>query len=103
MATEARRKRKGIHLKRAFSETMFEYPEYLPWLGLLPGMNCNTLSWEQELLLAEEGKQFRCILSGIGGDELLGGVPTPAPELANLLLRGRPIGFLRRATAWSMA
>ena len=29
------------------------------------------------------------MLSGIGGDEVTGGVPTPTPELEDLLARGQ--------------
>ena len=32
------------------------------------------------------GGGYRVVLSGLGGDELLGGVPTPVPELADLLV-----------------
>jgi asparagine synthetase B (glutamine-hydrolysing) len=32
---------------------------------------------------------YRVILSGIGGDEVLGGVSTPLPELAAYLVTGK--------------
>lgn len=41
-------------------------------------------------------------LSGIGGDEMLGGVPEPRPELADLIVQMRPIQFIRQTMAWSM-
>ena len=44
----------------------------------------------------------RVLLSGIGGDEVLGGVPTPIPELANLLARGRFIKLAHRLKVWSL-
>jgi asparagine synthase (glutamine-hydrolysing) len=46
---------------------------------------------------------YRVVLSGIGGDEVLGGVPTPFPELANLLARGRFRAFARRTTQWALS
>lgn len=41
-------------------------------------------------------------LSGMGGDEILGGVPEPRPELADLIVQVRPFQFLRRALDWSL-
>lgn len=41
-------------------------------------------------------------LSGIGGDEMLGGVPDPCPELADLIVQMRPLQFLRQTVAWSL-
>lgn len=43
------------------------------------------------------------LLSGIGGDEVLGGVPTPIPELANLLARAHLVSLARRLAAWALA
>ena len=46
--------------------------------------------------------QYRVALSGIGGDEVMGGgVPTPTPELQNFLARGRFFTLARQLTAWS--
>ena len=42
------------------------------------------------------------MLSGIGGDELLGGVPTPLPELGDQLVTGRLFHFLKRAVDWCL-
>jgi asparagine synthase (glutamine-hydrolysing) len=41
-------------------------------------------------------------LCGIGGDEMLGGVPEPRPELADLIVQMRPIQFIRQTLAWSL-
>ena len=46
---------------------------------------------------------YRVLLQGIGGDEVLGGVPTPLPELADLLVRGRVRDFLQRLIEWAVA
>jgi asparagine synthase (glutamine-hydrolysing) len=45
----------------------------------------------------------RVVLSGIGGDEVLGGVPSPVPELADLLARGRFLALAKRLTLWSLS
>jgi asparagine synthase (glutamine-hydrolysing) len=46
---------------------------------------------------------YRVMLSGLGGDEVLGGVPTPVPELADLLVRFRAYQFLRQSFRWALA
>ena len=46
-----------------------------------------------------QGK-YRVILSGIGGDELLGGVPNSVSELADYLVCGDFIKFLRKSLQW---
>jgi asparagine synthase (glutamine-hydrolysing) len=44
----------------------------------------------------------RVLLSGIGGDEVTGGVPTPIPELANLLATGRIWTLMLRLKIWAL-
>lgn len=45
----------------------------------------------------------RIILSGFGGDEVLGGVPTPVPELADLLARCRIRMLAHQLKAWALS
>src|ERR1700691_2264084 len=45
----------------------------------------------------------RVLLSGIGGDEVTGGVPTPTPELADLIARFRVRTLARQLKAWALA
>lgn len=44
----------------------------------------------------------RVVLSGIGGDEVTGGVPTPLPELADLIAAGDLRCLARQLKAWSL-
>lgn len=44
----------------------------------------------------------RTVLSGLGGDELLGGVPTPTPELQDLLVGLEFRRFFQQLKAWAM-
>jgi asparagine synthase (glutamine-hydrolysing) len=45
---------------------------------------------------------YRVVLVGVAGDEIMGsGVPTPTPELQNLLARGRFITLAHQLKAWS--
>jgi len=44
----------------------------------------------------------RVLLSGIGGDEVLGGAPSPAPLLADLLAAGRLRALVMQLVPWSL-
>jgi asparagine synthase (glutamine-hydrolysing) len=44
----------------------------------------------------------RVVLSGMGGDELLGGVPTPMPELADLLVAGKLLVLIQKLKLWGL-
>jgi asparagine synthase (glutamine-hydrolysing) len=44
----------------------------------------------------------RVLLSGIGGDEVTGGVPTPTPQLADLLVSARLGSLARQLKAWAL-
>ena len=49
-----------------------------------------------------QSQGYRVTLSGIGGDEPTGGgVPTPTPELQNLLARARFVTLARQLKAWA--
>jgi len=59
----------------------------------------------------EAAKQFaacmisggnRVVLSGIGGDEVTGGVPTPTPELEDLLARGQFRMLAHQLKVWAL-
>jgi len=52
-------------------------------------------------LLAVQG--HRVLLSGFGGDEVAGGVPTPIPELADLFASGRVVHLARQLKVWALA
>ncbi len=99
---EDRRGKTGTHIDTSNAGPTFE-PLISPYgPSLLPGGDSGTmirdLALEQQL-----GREYRAILSGIGGDEVLGGVPQPLPELADLLA-GRDLGeFLSRSIEWCLA
>jgi asparagine synthase (glutamine-hydrolysing) len=47
-------------------------------------------------------QDIRVVLSGIGGDEVTGGVPTPTSELMNLLARGRFQALAQQLKVWAL-
>src|SRR5712692_5625699 len=51
-------------------------------------------------LMTSQGS--RVVLSGVGGDEILGGVPTPTPELENLLARARFSTLAHQLKVWAL-
>jgi asparagine synthase (glutamine-hydrolysing) len=69
---------------------------------LVPGADRAT--YENEARLEEKlgSQDYRILLSGMGGDELLGGVPTPLPELADYLFRLEIGAYTKRAMAWCL-
>jgi len=54
-----------------------------------PGSGIHRSHATDELAACMEFQGYRVILSGIGGDEVTGGIPTPLPELQDLLAEMR--------------
>jgi len=98
---EDKRGRVGRHINAKERITIF--PEYecgrfagTPGSGTKP----NAMHLEFARHLKSEGS--RVVLSGLGGDEVLGGVPTPTPELADLLARGNIGEFGKQIVRWAL-
>jgi asparagine synthase (glutamine-hydrolysing) len=64
-----------------------------------PGYDGHT-SPQIRTCMASQGN--RVVLSGIGGDEVMGGVPAPAPELDNLLARAQFRALAHQLKAWAL-
>jgi asparagine synthase (glutamine-hydrolysing) len=99
---ERQRGKTGTHIDVSRCEKSYE-PLALSQgrLPLLPGLDSGTLAFQEEME-GQLGYDHRVLLSGIGGDELLGGVPSGVPELADLLIAGELGSLLRRAVAWCL-
>ena len=52
------------------------------------------------MCMASQG--YRVVLSGIGGDEVMGGVPTAAPELENLVARAQFGALAHQLKVWAL-
>ena len=98
---EEKRGRVGIHIdssKVRSSRASLQCPEFCP----LPG----ALGFAQKLedqradTICRGG--YRTVLSGIGGDEFLGGVPDPRAHLADLILQFKFVSLAKQLTAWSL-
>jgi asparagine synthase (glutamine-hydrolysing) len=64
-----------------------------------PGYDGRT-SPHFRMCMASQGS--RVVLSGIGGDEVMGGVPTPVPELENLLARAEFGVLAHQLKIWAL-
>jgi asparagine synthase (glutamine-hydrolysing) len=64
-----------------------------------PGFDGRT-SPQIRMCMASQGN--RVVLSGIGGDEVMGGVPIPAPELENLLARAQFGALAHQLKVWAL-
>jgi asparagine synthase (glutamine-hydrolysing) len=69
----------------------------------VPGYFAKTLQWDFLIQNTFDSVGSRVVLSGLGGDEILGGVQYEAPELAEHLVAGRIVSFTRSLFAWSLA
>lgn len=102
LITEEKRGKTGIHIEVPFSQRSFD-PPHFPTAGYpFPGRDSSSLCLERELLDVFERNGYQVLLSGIGGDEVLGGIPTGLPELSDYLVTARLLTFFGRAVAWSL-
>jgi asparagine synthase (glutamine-hydrolysing) len=99
---EAKRGKIGIHIESSFATRTFEPHESSQGIYLLPAADSSAIQRERVLEEALQSKHYRVILSGTGGDEVLGGVPGALPELADSLVSGQIKLFLRRSVDWCL-
>jgi asparagine synthase (glutamine-hydrolysing) len=98
---ERHRGKAGTHFDVSRCVKSYEPLALARGLPLLPGLDSGTLTFQEEME-GQLGYNHRVLLSGIGGDELLGGVPSGMPELADLLVAGKLGSLGSRAVAWCL-
>lgn len=101
-AVEAQRGKSGLHIPLSFSQNSFlpaggEYGTYL-----VPGADSCYLERELTLKSAIGDRGYRVVLSGHGGDEVLGGNPDPFPDLASALVSGDGYALIQKSIQWSL-
>jgi asparagine synthase (glutamine-hydrolysing) len=64
-----------------------------------PGYDGRT---SPQIRLCLASQRNRVVLSGIGGDEVMGGVPTAVPELENLLARAQFAALAHQLKVWAL-
>lgn len=98
---EEKRGRSGLHIdasKLATDPASFEYTEFNSSPGYLA--SGQYLEAERAAIVRHGG--YRAVLSGVGGDEFLGGIPNPTAQLADLILQLRFVTLARQLIAWSL-
>ena len=96
---EEQRGRAGCHIDVQSSETpQLDSDRFAP----TPGSQAPRGSVAGQLAAFMTSHKSRVLLSGIGGDEVTGGVPTPAPELADLLTDGRLRALTHQLKVWAL-
>jgi len=98
---EQKRGRVGIHIdssKLGSSSVSLECSEFCPLPGAL-GVG-QKIGDERANVVRSGG--YRAVLSGIGGDEFLGGVPDPRAHLADLIVQFKLVRLAKQLTAWSL-
>jgi asparagine synthase (glutamine-hydrolysing) len=68
----------------------------------LPGFFASAIEETQRLARATAGQDNRVHLAGLGGDELLGGVQDPVPQLASWLWNLNLLTYWKQLPAWSL-
>lgn len=99
---EEKRGRAGTHIDASevgSSPSSLGYRDFMALPGHL-GITHKLLEERTETL--QKGG-YRAVLSGIGGDEFMGGIPNPAPQLADLILQFQLVRLAQQLIAWSLA
>jgi asparagine synthase (glutamine-hydrolysing) len=100
---EDRRGKSGVHIETSFRDRTFTPLERTESTYLFPGCDSGSLQQEETYRKLANVQLHTTIVSGVGGDELLGGLPTSSPELADHLVEGKLEHFWYRAIEWSIS
>ena len=100
---ETSRGKTGYHVDTAFAKRTFEPHDSSMGIYRIPGADSSSFELESTFHDAVWSRGYRSILSGIGGDELTGGVPSALPELAGYVMAGDLRKLLRQSLAWAIA
>lgn len=68
----------------------------------LPGYLGSVRRLEAERAAAVQSGRYRAVLSGVGGDEFLGGIPNPSAQLADLMAQFKFIELVQALMTWSL-
>lgn len=98
-AVERKRGREGWHIQVRTDEALLFTPENDCFAFTPGGLSSNANLQFLEHIVS---RGYRVVLSGIGGDEVTGGVPTPTPELADLLATGQFRALARQLHRWAL-
>lgn len=98
---EEKRGRSGAHIdasQSGSSPVALDYKEFNP----LPGFLAYGRELEGKRAAVVRGGGYRAVLSGLGGDEFLGGIPNPSAQLGDLIVQFQVIKLAQQLLAWSL-
>jgi asparagine synthase (glutamine-hydrolysing) len=98
---EEKRGRSGLHIDVAAAASL-DFEGDLHHFAATPQYGGPRSTAIDQFIAGVIKQGNRVILSGVGGDEVTGGVPNPVPELADLLAEGRLLTLARRLSAWAL-
>jgi len=99
---EEKRGRTGTHINVS-SQKPFQFEFHSGHFAATPGSGSGRASeTSRQIAACIASQRNRVVLSGIGGDEFTGGVPTPTPELQDLLARGYFRTLARQLKVWAL-
>jgi asparagine synthase (glutamine-hydrolysing) len=98
---ERKRGRTGCHIRVSTQNGLSLHCTSASFIAV-PGIAGDSESTAQ-LAASASLQGNRILLSGFGGDEVLGGVPTPVPELADLLARCRIRMLAHQLKVWALS
>jgi asparagine synthase (glutamine-hydrolysing) len=101
-AVERKRGRRGCHIDASSGQSSrfgFDYHHF----RTAPGSSRRPSEITTRLRACTASHGNRVVLSGIGGDEFTGGLPTPVPELADLLARARFKKLAHQLKLWALS
>ncbi|WP_162537104.1 asparagine synthase-related protein [Granulicella sp. WH15] len=101
-AVETLRGKAGVHMEASYVERTFDSVPPSDGCYLLPGADSSWPLRERRLIEAIGTDKHKVILSGTGGDEVMGGVPNPLPELGDYMITGRIPTLLAKSTLWCL-
>ena len=98
---EEKRGRVGIHIDVGQQESL-KFRFDICRFTATPDTAGTLSQAAQQLASHMSAAGSRVVLSGIGGDEVAGGVPTPLPQLEDLLARGKFIRLAHQLKVWAL-
>ena len=98
---EEKRGRTGSHIDLGSQES-FRLQLESDRFAATPGSGGRPNEAARQFATCLTSHRYRVVLSGIGGDEVTGGVPTPTPELEDLLARAKSRELAHRLKAWAL-
>jgi len=98
---EEKRGRTGCHIDVGSREQLrFDVNDER--FAATPGCASRSTENAKQYIAHMTSQGNRVVLSGIGGDEVMGGVPTSTPELEDLLARARFRALAHQLKAWAL-